>query len=141
VELGLSGNIGKNWSMMGGYAYQDAKLTADVARTGPFAGAVLAQVPKHSASLWNRYDFSDALGAALGIVYRSSIFPSTANNVTLAGFTRFDGALYYTVNRNLQVQLNVENLFEKKYYASANNNDNITPGSPRALRLGLNARF
>ena len=141
VELGLSGAIWKNWSVMGGYAYQDAKLTADVAKTGPFAGAVLAQVPKHSASLWNRYDFSDALGAALGIVYRSSIFPSTANNVTLAGFTRFDGALYYTVNRNLQLQLNVENLFDKKYYASANSNDNITPGSPRALKLGLNAKF
>ncbi|WP_220456397.1 TonB-dependent receptor [Rugamonas brunnea] len=141
VELGLSGNVGKNWSVMGGYAYQDAKLTADVAATGPYAGAVLAQVPKHSASLWNRYDVSDALGAALGIIYRSSIYPSTANNVVLPGFTRFDGALYYTVNRKLQVQLNVENLFDKKYYAAANSNDNISPGSPRAIKLGLNAKF
>jgi len=37
--------------------------------------------------------------------------------------------------------LNAENLFDKKYYASAHNDNNITPGSPRALKLSLHARF
>ena len=140
LELGLSGTISRDWSIIGGYAYQDAKITKT--QTAAIkAGATLAQVPTHSASLWNRYDFNPVWGAGLGVVYRGKIFTSTDNTVALPGFARVDAALYYTVNKNLNVQLNVENVFDKKYYASANSNNNITPGAPLGLRLGLNAKF
>lgn len=39
------------------------------------------------------------------------------------------------------MQLNVENLLDKQYYATAHSDNNITPGSPRAVRLGLTANF
>jgi catecholate siderophore receptor len=139
IELGLSGKVSQDWSVMGGYAYQDAKLTATSA--SGVAGKTLPQVPTHTFSLWNRYEFTPAWAGALGVVYRDSIFASSANTVTLPAFTRFDGALFYAVNKNYKVQVNVENLLDKKYYASANSNDNITPGSPRALRVTLNAKF
>jgi catecholate siderophore receptor len=140
VELGLNGQITRDWSIIGGYAYQDAKITKT--QTAAIkAGATLAQVPEHSASLWNRYDFGSGWGAGLGLVYRGEIYPSTDNTVVLPGFSRVDAALYYTVNKNLNVQLNVENVMDKKYYASANSNNNITPGAPRGFRLGLNAKF
>jgi catecholate siderophore receptor len=35
----------------------------------------------------------------------------------------------------------VENLLSEDYYAYANGNNNITPGSPRAVRVGLTTRF
>ncbi len=140
VELGISGKITGDWSIMGGYAYQDAKITKTQTATIK-AGARLAQVPAHSASLWNRYNFTPAWGAGLGLVYRGAIFPSTDNTVVLPGFTRIDAALYYVINKNLNLQVNVENLLDKNYYASANSNNNITPGSPRGVRLGLNAKF
>lgn len=140
VELGISGKITHDWSIMGGYAYQDAKITRTQSATVK-AGASLAQVPAHSASLWNRYNFTPVWGGGLGVVYRSAIFPSTDNTVVLPGFTRLDAAVYYVVSKNLNLQLNVENLLDKNYYASANSNNNITPGSPRAVRLGLNAKF
>jgi catecholate siderophore receptor len=101
----------------------------------------VAQVPKHTVSLWNRYNVNDAWAVAAGLVYRDRIYPSSDNTVTVPGFTRVDGAVFYKVNKTVSVQLNVENLFDKKYYASAHSNDNITPGSPRAVRLGLNAKF
>ncbi|HWJ94594.1 MAG TPA: TonB-dependent receptor, partial [Telluria sp.] len=141
VELDLTGSLTRNWSIMGGYAYQDARLTATQSKTGPFAGAVLAQVPKHTVSLWNRVNLSDAWAVAAGVVYRDKIYPSTDNKVVVPGFTRVDAALFYKLNKNLSMQLNVENLLDRKYYASANSNDNITPGSPRAVRLGLHAKF
>ncbi|CAN5687134.1 TonB-dependent siderophore receptor [soil metagenome] len=140
LELGLSGKISEQWSIMGGYAYQDAKITK-AQSASVRAGATLAQVPRHSASLWNRYDFTSVWGAGLGVVYRGAIFASTDNTVELPGFTRLDAALYYTINRKLNVQINVENLFDKNYYASANSNNNITPGSPRGVRIGLHAKF
>ena len=140
LELGVSGMITRDWSIIGGYAYQDAKITKTQSAAIK-AGARLAQVPVHSASLWNRYDFSPTWGAGLGLVYRGKIYTSTDNSVALPGFARVDTALYYTVNKNLNVQLNVENVFDKKYYASANSNNNITPGAPLGLRVGLNAKF
>lgn len=132
--------ITRDWSIIGGYAYQDAKITK-MQTAAIKAGATLAQVPQHSASLWNRYDFNPIWGAGLGLVYRGKIFTSTDNTVVLPGFTRVDAALYYTVNKMLNVQLNIENVFNKKYYASANSNNNITPGAPLGLRVGLNAKF
>ena len=38
-------------------------------------------------------------------------------------------------------KLNLENLFDEGYYAFAHSNNNITPGSPRALRVSLTTRF
>jgi catecholate siderophore receptor len=140
VELGLSGNVSKGWSVMGGYAYQDAKLTATQSATAK-DGATLAQVPRHTLSLWNRVDLTPGFAAALGLVYRDSIFSSTSNAVELPAFTRVDGALFYTIDKQYRVQLNVENMFDKKYYAAANSDTNITPGSPRAFKVTLNAKF
>jgi catecholate siderophore receptor len=140
LELGLSGKLNRDWSMMGAYAYQDAKIT-ETQSSAILAGARVAQVPKHTFSLWNRYDFTSAWGAGLGVIYRSSIDASTTNKVTLAGFTRFDGALYYQVNKDLALQVNLENMLDKQYFASAHNDNNITPGSPRAIRVGLSAKF
>ena len=91
--------------------------------------------------MWNRYDFTSAFGAGLGVIYRSSIDASTSNKVTLPGFTRFDGALYYQVNKDLALQVNLENMFDKNYFASAHSDNNIAPGTPRAIRVGLTAKF
>ena len=140
VELGVSGSITPQWTVMGGYAYQDAKLTAAQSKTIP-AGTTLAQVPTHSMSLWNRYDFTPSIGAGLGLVYRDSIYTSTSNAVTVPAFGRVDAALYYALSKQYKLQVNVENLFDKQYFASANSDSNITPGSPRALRVSLNAKF
>src|SRR3546814_3987977 len=65
VELGLSGRLTEAWSVMGGYAYQEGELTETQSSTAR-TGATLAQLPRHSASLWNRYDFSPQWGVGLG---------------------------------------------------------------------------
>ena len=137
VEVGLGGNVTEAWSVMGGYAYQNGEIK------GTSSGPTLepAQLPRNSASLWNRYDVSPMWGVGLGAVYRGDMFASTSNQVTLKGYTRFDAAVFLTFNRNLQMQLNVENLFDKKYYASSHNDNNITPGSPRAFYLSANFTF
>lgn len=139
LELGLSGSVSKNWSVMGAYAFQDAEHVE--AQTNIPAGNKVAQVPKHTFSLWNRYDLSSTWGGGLGLIYRDSIFASNDNKVEVPSYTRVDAALFYTMSKQLQAQLNVENLFDTEYYASAHNNNNITPGSPRAFRVTLSTKF
>ena len=92
LEVGLNGNITREWSMAGGYAYQDGEITRSISATAQ-AGAVLAQLPKHSISLWNKYDVTPRLAAALGVIYRSDVFTSTDNLVVLPNWTRVDAAV------------------------------------------------
>lgn len=140
IELGLSGQLTQAWSVMGGYAYQDAEFTANQSATVR-AGNKVAMVPKHTFSLWNRYNVSQQLGAAVGLVHRDSLYTSAGNAVVLPSFTRVDAALYYRLNAQYRLQLNVENLFDKKYYASAHTDNNITPGAPRSAKLTFYASF
>ena len=140
VELSLAGTVTRAWSVVGGYALQDGEITRSLSATA-LAGASLAQLPRHSFSLWNRYDFSRRWGAGLGVIHRSEVFTSTDNSVVLPGFTRVDAAVFFSLGSKLRAQLNVENLFDVDYYSYAHSNNNITPGSPRALRAGLTTRF
>ncbi len=140
LELGLTGRITSAWSVMGAYTYQDGKITNQQSLLAKI-GATLAELPTNTFSLWNRYDFTPAWGAGLGVINRSAMYTSTDNTVSIPGFTRVDVAVYGKIDKNLRVQLNIENLFNTNYYASAHNNNNITPGSPIVARVSLVANF
>lgn len=140
VEFGIAGRITEAWQLMGGYAYQTGEITSTQSAAAR-AGNRLAQLPEHSASLWNRYDINDTFGVGLGIIHRGEIFANVDNTVALPAFTRFDGALYWTLNPSMQLQLNVENLGNKRYFASAHSNSNITPGAPRSAWVSVNYRY
>lgn len=136
VELGINGRLSSAWSINGGYAHQDAKLLATTSATA-LNGAAVGMVPQNTFSMWNRYDFTQALGAGLGLIHRSDMFTSTSNAVVLPAYTRFDAAVFYEINPKLKLQINVENLANKTYFLSANGDNNITPGSPRVYRVSL----
>lgn len=140
LELGASGKLTKKWGVMGGYAYQRGELKQTQSTTAR-AGARLANLPRHSYSLWNRYDFTAQWGAGLGLVGRTAVFAATDNTVTVPGFTRVDAALFYRFNKHLRAQVNIENLLNRSYYSMVNNNNNITPGSPRAVHVSVTADF
>ena len=138
-ELGVNGQVTADWSVAGGYAYQDAVVTSATASARE--GAVVGQVPRHTVSLWNRYQFRPSFSAAVGIVHRTKMFATIDDSVTLPGYTRVDAAVYLTLLSSLRLQLNVENLLDREYWANADSNTNLSPGSPRAFHVGVTARF
>ena len=140
LELGLQGTIKPGWSLVGGYAYQDGQLDRTQSVTAK-AGARLAQLPRHAASLWNRFDLPSGWGLGLGLIYHDSLYTSTDNSVLVPGYTRIDTALYRAFGSHVRGQINIENLFDTAYYASAHNNNNITPGAPRTIKLSLTAQY
>jgi catecholate siderophore receptor len=140
LEMELTGNVTNRWSVQGGYAYQDGEITRSLS-SAIVAGARLAQVPRHSFSIWNKYDVSSRWGVALGVISRSDRFVATDNTVVLPAFTRVDGAVFFTINQQLRAHVNLENMFDERYYWAAHNNNNIAPGSPRAVRVALTTRF
>ncbi len=138
-EFGVNGYVSPSWSVAGGYAYQDAFVTSATVAARP--GAEGGQVPHHTFSLWNNYEIARRFGAALGLIHRSSMFAAIDNTVTLPGYTRADVAAYLPFARNWRLQANVENLFDTRYFVNADSNTNISPGSPRVVRVALRATF
>ncbi len=139
VELGAAGSVTSNWEIAAGFANQSAKIVEATAASA--AGALVPLVPKTSISLWNKYSFTDRLGAALGVLHQSKVFTGIDNSVELPSFERVDAALYAGIGFGLRAQLNVENVFDTRYFPTAHSNSNITPGSPRAFRLSVTAGF
>jgi catecholate siderophore receptor len=138
-ELGIAGRVTAAWRIAGGYAYQDAFVTS--ATTAAKAGAQVAQVPHHTLSLWNHLALRARLGAAVGVLFRTNMFATIDNTVTLPGYTRVDLAAFFALTKDVRLQGNLENAFDKKYWTNADSNTNISPGSGRALRLAVTAGF
>ena len=142
LELGLERSINSRWLVSAGYALQKAEISETTAAAPE--GREVPLVPRHSFSLWNRYDVTQQLGVGLGVIARSKSYATISNAVKLPGYARVDAALFYALPGGIEAQVNVENLFGAHYFPTANADNNIAPGAPRTLkaiaRLSLLAR-
>jgi catecholate siderophore receptor len=139
VEIELAGQVTPIWQVLGGYAWQDAEITS--ATTAAPAGRKIPLSPEHKFSLWNKVELTPAWSIGLGVIWQDEMYASISNAVVLPSFTRVDGAVFYRVNDRLRVQMNLENIFDEGYFATAHNDNNVTPGAPRSLKVALTAGF
>lgn len=139
VEVALTGNITPQWSIAAGYAHNRARISETTAAAP--AGRLVAQVPRHQLSLWNRYNFNDSFGLGLGISHQSAQFATISNAVRLPGYTRFDAAAFITLSDAIELQVNVENITDETYFPNAHNDNNISTGAPLNGRVTVNFRF
>mgnify|MGYP003645167194 FL=1 len=139
VEFQLVGKLTDQWQINSGYSYLDGQQR----NAGTVGGQDLRlfQVPEHMISLWTKYDVTEQFAAGIGVTHQSSQFATNDNSVRIPAFTRVDAALYYDVSESVQVQLNVENLFDADYYPAVHNNDNISTGEPLNARLTVKFGF
>ncbi len=144
-EMALTGYVTPDWQSVAGYAYTDARIAKDVTAVGVnppiLAGNRVQLVPFHQFSWWNKYQFNPTWSAALGVIYFSDSFASSDDSVRLPGFVRVDAAVYAKIDEMWRVQLNVENIFNQGYWATADGNNNLSPGQPRTFRLTAIAKF
>lgn len=148
-ETALTGYVTNAWQATLGYAYTDARIASDTSSSTAsvppaptiVAGNRVQLVPYNQVSLWNKYQFDPQFSAGLGVIYFSDSFAASDDFVKLPGFVRFDGSLYYKFDQTWTGQLNVENIFNKGYWASADGNNNISPGQGRTFRVLARAKF
>lgn len=137
-ELGVMGSVASWWQVSGGFASQDAEITSTTSAAAE--GKKVPLVPERTFSLWNRWQVLPALGFGLGVIHQDDMFAAIDNTVTLPGFTRADGAVFVRLTDWVSAQVNVENLFDERYYATSHGNNNIMPGASRTLRISLTTR-
>jgi catecholate siderophore receptor len=135
AELGVTGDVTSAWQVAGGYAVQRAVITSTTSAAPE--GRLVPLVPHHTLSLWNRYQLSPTAGIGLGVIHQAEMYAAIDNAVTLPAFTRVDGALFLGLLPRVRLQLNVENVLNRRYFATSHGNNNIMPGAPRAVRVSV----
>ena len=139
IELGLEGNVSNRWQIAAGYTLQKAEIAKTT--TAAPKGREVPLVPRHSFSLWNRYDVTNRLGLGLGVIVRSKSYAAISNAVKLPGYARVDAALFYKLPGGVEAQLNLENLLGAHYFPTANADNNVAPGAPRTIKASVGYRF
>jgi iron complex outermembrane receptor protein len=149
VEFDFSGEVDTNLRVTAAYAYTDSKVTkstAAAAGTGMAKGRRFPNVPRHGANLFAIYSLPVAGGNASiggGVNYVGERLGSVdANNdFTLPAYTTVKLVSSYDVSKQLRVSLNIDNLFNKAYYASSYSDLWVFPGSERNVTLTARYKF
>jgi catecholate siderophore receptor len=144
-EASLVGYVTDAWQSSLAYAYTDARIANDLTATTValpvLAGNRVQLVPYNQFAWWNKYQFTPMWSAGLGIIYFGDSFATSDDTVRLPSFVRFDAAIYANIDATWSAQLNIENIFNKGYWASADGDNNISPGQGRTIRVSARARF
>lgn len=121
VEVGAAGNLTGSWSVFGGYSYLDA-ITVDAgAANASASGLPMVMVPKHNFTLWTYYNVTPKFSVGGGATVASQTYASVSSTVRkwTPGYARFDAVATYRVTKKVDLQLNVNNIFDREYYSTA----------------------
>ena len=147
IELGVSGNITSKWQAFGGYTYMDSELVKG-AYNGVNQGDPLANTPKNSFSLFTTYRVVRGLALGGGAYYVSDTFGGNqggagggSNKVYMPSYWRYDAFASYVVNTKVDLQLNVQNLTDERYFTKTNGTHYASPAPGRQAILTLNVKY
>ncbi len=140
IELTFTGDLSGGWQIWSGYAYLDATVTdsPNIALQGKRA----TLTPEHSANIWLTKALGHGFSAGAGVNYVGNRFADPSNTVTLPGYTTMDAMMSYRI-KGFDLQLNVNNLFDRKYIISGHGSSaNLNlPGAPRNVQLTARYAF
>ena len=135
-----------NWQLQAGIAYSKAIIAASV-KNPASVGLDLANAPRLTGNFWTRYNFNtgkyQGLGLGTGVIYVGNAWsgdPTTTVYYKLRNWTRVDSSIYYKWGR-YDAALNIQNLLDKRYIASAQSALTLIPGEQRKLTFSLGMKF
>ena len=145
-EFGVTGRPTQSVEMTFGYTFMDSKQK-NIGVNAVGTGMQFPGNPKHSASLWATYKPTPKLTLGLGAYAQSSMVASYGGSLNalqirqVSGYARYDAMVSYAINPNVTFQLNVMNLGDKEYYASANSPHYATLGAGRSAIASLKFNY
>jgi len=168
LAIGVSGNITPEWSVFANYTWLDSEVLQSVsdfclanagtpaclnsaALPDPQRGDRLIQTPRHSGSLFTTYRVTPAFQIGYGLTYQGG-FATFQRNINQRQQYFTDAYVVqrlfasYAFGNGMTAQLNVQNLFDEKYFTNVRNNVAATgiitggwaaPGEGRSAVLSL----
>lgn len=148
VEFGLAGEVADNLNLSAAYSFMDSEVvkstttansTVSTATNISIQGMSLANVPRHSGTVWATYKLLQNWEVGGGVFAAGDRYTDSIEEVKLPGYMRLDAVVAYHEPK-YDVQLNLYNLLNKKYYESGQNRSAL-PGIPLSGMLTLSLRY
>ena len=151
VELGAVGQVTKAWSVIAGVAFMDTEIKESNTGAGNNGlGAATRWSPKKTATLWTNYKLNDKLSLGGGARYTGTQYrlvdptgdAAKTNMPSMPSYTVVDAMAAYQLSKNVSLQLNVYNVFDKFYLSSLNNGGSrFVIGAPRIAKATASFQF
>ncbi|MFV3307281.1 TonB-dependent receptor [Pseudomonas sp. NY15181] len=150
LELTASGKLTDKWKVFAGYSYLDSELVkaGKTGRNGNITANVpsndgneMPNTPKNSFSLWTTYDVLPNATLGGGTFYVDKVYGDVANTMYVPDYWRYDAMAAYKLSKNVDFQLNVQNVFDKKYFDKAYASHYATQAAGRTVLLSTNFHF
>ena len=147
MEFDAQGEVQPGLNVIATYTYTDIKITKS---NNGDEGLRMPNVPRNMASLWVAYDLKaePLLGWKIGggLVYRGQATDST-NTINTPRYTLVNAMAAYEFKAGpsrATAQININNLFNKSYYADAavyGTDAYLTCGTPRSITASIRFDF
>lgn len=142
IEWETQAKLTDSLDVLASYSWTDAEITKS---NNGDEGKQQANVPKNMASAWVNYGFHqgllDGLMLSSGVRYVGSMYGDNANTIQVKNFTLVDAGAKYQVNKNIQVGVNVQNLFDRHYVGTCDGDTSCYPGQERTFIGSLKLNF
>jgi outer-membrane receptor for ferric coprogen and ferric-rhodotorulic acid len=143
-ELELNGEITSDWNVSAGYTYNQSKYVGGEQKGEDFNSAA----PRHLLKLASDYRLPGALNHMRlgGSFYAQSTMVQReygkAYKIQQDAYHLVNLHAVYEINKNVELQYNVDNVFDKKYYQTLGNPNYWNfYGEPRNFNMALRAKF
>ena len=142
VELEMNYAPSKAFDFSLGYSLTDARIasyTSSKFTDNVAAGNRLERVPRDKVSAWAFYNApilpQRVLKLGFGVAHTGSFYTSDDNLYQIGSSTIFNSVVSYAATKSLNLQLNVNNLFDTAYYSTVINSTQFIPGEGRNVQL------
>lgn len=149
IELGANGKMTDKWAVSVGYTYLDSEIVdAGFVKdsngnyvANPTNGNQVQNVAKNSATLWTTYQVLPQITVGGGATYMDKVYGNAANTLYVPSYVRYDAMARYNVNKNVDLQLNVNNLSDKRYFTKAYAAHYAAEAEGRSAVLSVNFKY
>lgn len=132
VEFELDGELAKNWNLSFGVTHFSAEDAA--------GKKVETLASRTTANLFTKYTL-DKWSLGGGVNYKSAFYTGEGSQkITQDAYALANLMVAYDIDQNIKAQLNINNLFDKKYYEGIGANSMVY-GEPRNATLTFRYQF
>jgi catecholate siderophore receptor len=137
-ELQAQGYVTRDWLVLAGFTYLDTSILSS---PNGDRGSQLQNAPRDNLRLFSAYDLSGKLTIGGGVNYSSSRVPGTVVDANgfrqeVPGYWSTSALARYRIANRINLQLNVDNITNRRFYDGLDNNHvNVSPGRSALLSL------
>ncbi|MFX4267254.1 TonB-dependent siderophore receptor [Aliarcobacter butzleri] len=128
-EIDINGEITDNWNLGIGYSQFEAKDATD--------NKINTSFPRKTFNVFSKYSW-DKFSLGAGANWREKTYE---NGVEQESYVLVNAMAKYKIDKDLSVQLNVNNIFDEKYYTNIGFYNQVSYGDPRNFTLTMKYDF